>query len=126
MRPSAMCRNAHMRRKTLRTAWLDVRRGAALARSFLKRHRRLIHRPVDDLEKHAALEHLLFEIGSVRFPLRCFSNAELGCYALTVQCVVSRQSATHRLVHHGEAVICERSIIHRSQSCDKATVTAFG
>ena len=72
----------------------------------------------------------MFEIRGVLFPFGCFSNAELGCYTLTVQCVVGRQGATHGLVHHGEAVICERSIIHRSPSYEKAaaglrSATAF-
>jgi hypothetical protein len=69
--------------------------------SFLGQ-RGLILRPVYDREKHSAFEHFLFEIGGVRFPFGSRSNAELGCYTLTVQCVVGGWGATHGLVHHGE------------------------
>src|SRR5882762_7836069 len=53
--------------------WGWARRG-----ELLKRHRLLIVRPVDDLEKHSPLDHFGLEIGRVLFPVRCLADAESG------------------------------------------------
>jgi hypothetical protein len=34
--------------------------------------------PIDDFEKHSALEHLGFKVGCVLFPIRCLAHEERG------------------------------------------------
>jgi hypothetical protein len=56
----------------------DVRVGTiAMRGELLKRQRRLILRPVDDLEKHSPLDHFGLEIGRVLFPVRCLATRNL-------------------------------------------------
>jgi hypothetical protein len=83
------------------------------AASALKGEPRLIFRPVDDLEKHSALEHLSLEIRSVLFPIGRLPNAKPGLFALSLVRLIGRQGAADALVHHGEIIVRERSIIHR-------------
>jgi hypothetical protein len=74
----------------------------------------LILRPIDDFEKHSALEHFAFEISGVLFPVGRLPNAKSSFLTLSFERVIGRQSPAYALVHHGEAVVGEDLIIHRT------------
>src|ERR1700704_249330 len=82
--------------------------------SPLERKLRLILRPIDDFEKHSALEHFAFEISGVLFPVGRLPNAKSSFLTLSFERVIGCQSPAYALVHHGEAVVGEGLIIHRT------------
>src|SRR6266481_3627227 len=100
----------------IRTGMPPWRRSLGLGRrgELLKRQRRPILRPVDDLEKHSPLDHFGLEIGRVLFPVRCFADAESGFPTLCLGRIIRCQRPAHALVHHGEAVVREGLIVHRA------------
>jgi hypothetical protein len=77
------------------------------------KQRRLIFRPIDDIEKHSTPNHFSFESSSVHFPLLGLPDAKLAFRAEIAERIISRQGATNAMVHHGQARVCERLIIHR-------------
>lgn len=83
---------------------------AQLARS--ERQSTLILGPVDDVEEHSPIEHFGFKIARVLLPVRCLSNPEARGRPGGLLRIVRRQGSANALVHHGEAVVCERAIIH--------------
>jgi hypothetical protein len=72
----------------------------------------LIFWPIDNLERHSPPEHFDLEIGGVKPPFVSFSNAKPSLLAKIAERIVRPQGTTHALVHHGQAVISERLIIH--------------
>src|SRR6266705_3163434 len=91
--------------------------------SFLKRQCRLILRPIDNLEGHSPLEHFGLERGSVFSPVRCFADTETSFLVLLLEGIVGGKRTAYALVHHGEAVVRERLIIHRVPTKKPAGVT---
>src|SRR5260370_21129887 len=79
----------------------------------LERKLRLIFRPINDFEKHSALEPFAFEISGVLFPVRGLANAKSSFLTLVFERIVGRQGTADALVHHGEAVVGEGLIVHR-------------
>src|ERR1700726_954396 len=79
--------------------------------SSLERKLRLIFRPIDDFEKHSALEHFRIEIRSGLLPVGRLADAKSGFPSLRLSRIIRCQGATHALVHQGEAVVRERLII---------------
>ena len=77
-----------------------------------KGQRRLIFRPIDDVEKHSAPNHFSFESSSVHFPLLGLPDAKLAFRAEIAERIIGRQGTTNAMVHHGQARVCERLIIH--------------
>src|SRR5258708_10528691 len=84
--------------------------------SSLERKLRLIFRPINDFEKHSALEHFAFEISGVLFPVRGLANAKSGFLTLSFERLIGRQSPAYALVHHGEAVLGAGFIVHRTSA----------
>src|SRR5258705_1143618 len=84
--------------------------------SSLERNLRLIFRPINDFEKHSALEHFAFEISGVLFPVRGLANAKSSFITLVFERIVGRQGTADALVHHGEAVVGEGLIVHRTSA----------
>ena len=76
--------------------------------------------PIDGFEDHSAPEHFGFEISRVLLPLRGLPNTESGFLAETAERIVRRERTADALVHHGEAVVRERRIIHRTPPHEKA------
>jgi hypothetical protein len=79
----------------------------------LKGQRRLIFQPVDDLENHSAPEHFGLQISGVLFPVGGFPDAKPWFIAKIGKRIVGCESAAYTLVHHGQAVVRERLIVHR-------------
>jgi hypothetical protein len=77
----------------------------------LEGQRRLNLCPVDDLENHSAPVHLRFEIRGMYLPFGRLPKP--GFLAQLAQRIVSRERSTDALIHHGEAVVRERLIIHQ-------------
>src|SRR5438477_148948 len=70
--------------------------------------------PIDDFERHPAFEHFGLEIRRVLLPIWRLSNTEPGPLTEANKFIVSFEGATDALVHHGEAVVCERLIVHQA------------
>src|SRR5882724_3530235 len=87
--------------------WLET------AYSFLKGQLGLAPVPIDNLKKHSAPEHFGLEISGVLFPVGGFPDAKPWFIAKTGTRIVGRESAAYTLVHHGQAVVRERLIVHR-------------
>jgi hypothetical protein len=73
---------------------------------------RLIFRPIDGVEKHSTPNHFSFESSSVHFPLLGLPDAKLAFRAEFAERIIGRQGTTNAMVHHGQARVCERLIIH--------------
>ena len=54
-----------------------------------------------------------FEISGMQLPLGRLPNPKPGFLAQFAQRIVSRERSTDALIHHGEAVVGERLIIHQ-------------
>src|SRR6266403_176560 len=94
--------------------------------SSLERKLRLIFRPINDFEKHSALEHFAFEISGVLFPVRGLANAKSSFLTLVFEHIVGRQRTADALVHHGEAVLGEGLIVHRTSAYRLACAPCLG
>jgi putative transposase len=71
-----------------------------------------ILRPVNNVEKHSAFEHLRFQLASMSLPVRRLPDPESGFLPLSFHRIVSRQRAADALVHHRETVVGECRVIH--------------
>jgi len=80
--------------------------------SILERQRLLILRPVDDVEEHSAPEHLAFEVAGVLLPVGRLADPESRFLAPTLHRVIGRQGAPDAFVHHRQAGVRERLIVH--------------
>src|ERR1700722_11387800 len=87
--------------------WLEA------AHSCLKGQLGLAPVPIDNLKKHSAPEHFGLEISGVLFPVVRLPDAKPWFIAKTSKRIVGRESAADGLVHHDQAVVCERLIVHR-------------
>ena len=68
--------------------------------------------PVDPVKGHTASEHLRFQIGGVLHPIRGFADAKSWFLTQPVQFVVYSQCPSGSMMHHQEAIIRERLIVH--------------
>ena len=65
------------------------------------------------MEEHAAPKHLGFQIGGVHPPLGRVPNPKPWLVASSPLGIIRSKRPTDVLLHQGEAVVCERPIIHR-------------
>src|SRR3981081_2991064 len=79
-----------------------------------------------DFEKHSAVEHFAFEISGVLFPVRGLANAKSSFPTLVFEHIVGRQRTADALVHHGEAVLGEGLIVHRTSAYRLACAPCLG
>jgi hypothetical protein len=87
--------------------WLEA------AHSFLKGQPGLAPVPIDNLKKHTAPEHFGLEISGVLFPVVGFPDAKPWFIAKTGKRIVGCESAAYGHIHHGQAVVRERFVVHR-------------
>ena len=73
----------------------------------------LIFGPIYDSKTHIAPKHFGFQIGGMRLPIGRFANLERRILSGGFLRVVRRESAANTLIHHGEALVRESSMIGR-------------
>ena len=95
--------------------------GASVHRpgSLLEEKRLLAFRPIDNHEMNSAPEHFGFKIGGVLLPFGCVSDTEYGFAAIPFEVIIGRQGPPYPLIHHGEASVRERLVVHRTHLMKK-------
>jgi hypothetical protein len=66
-----------------------------------------------------------FEISGMQLPLGRLPNPKPGFLAQFAQRIVSRERSTDALIHHGEAVVGERLIVHQVPAVKEPPLERF-
>jgi hypothetical protein len=61
----------------------------------------------------------------MHFPLSGLPNAKSGFLSKAGERIIGRESATDALVHHDEAVVRERLIVHRAPPYEEAAAGTY-